>query len=255
MLQIFTRFRKKNNMEIVNKDILRKSDIKVLVVTPHNVVKNYCLEEWASRVTNLTYKNYDILIADNSPDNKNRKKLMKMGLNAIHIKPRDKANQKYIAESHEALKHHALTMGYDFILHLESDIIPPHDIIERLLVHRKKIVSAMYFIDFGTDSHLMLQNIENLGGNLKHTTMINEGQDINIVDGQLHDVYACGLGCTLIHRSILETINFRWEEGASAHPDSFFAADLRALNIKQYLDTSILCEHRNSSWSIITDKI
>lgn len=236
-----------------SKDIIKKNEIKVLVVTPHNEVKNYCFDKWLDRVTNLTYPNYDILIADNSPSNKNKKKIMKAGVSCIHIKPKNKANQKYIAESHDALRNYALIKGYDFILHLESDVFPPHDIIERLLVHRKTVVSAMYFIDFGDKSHLMLQGIENIGGTLKFTTNIEEGHDIQYVDGQLKEVYACGLGCMLIHRSILEKIKFRWEEGAFAHPDSFFAADLKTLGIKQYLDTSILCHHENSSWATITD--
>jgi cellulose synthase/poly-beta-1,6-N-acetylglucosamine synthase-like glycosyltransferase len=240
-------------MENLKNEILKKSEIKVLVITPQNEVKNYCSDEWSSRVTNLTYPNYDIMMADNSSTNKNKKKIMKMGIDCIHIKPKHKSNQKYIAESHEALRNYALIRGYHFVLHLESDVIPPHDIIERLLVHRKKVVSAMYFIDFGVDSHLMLQNIENVGGTVKHTTMINEGHDIQIVDGQLHEVYACGLGACLIHRSVLEQIKFRHEEGASAHPDSFFAADLRQLGIKQYLDTSIICDHKNSSWATVTD--
>lgn len=242
-------------MENKKSEFLNKKDIKVLVVTPHNVVKNYCFDEWLARVTNLSYPNYDILIADNSPTNKNRKKIMKAGVKCIYIKPKQKANQKYIAESHEALRYQALLLNYDFILHLESDVFPPQDVIERLLVHRKKVVSGIYFIDFGENSHLMIQNIENIGGTIKHTTNIEEGHDIQIVDGQLHEVYACGLGCCLIHRSILEQINFRWEEGSSAHPDSFFAADLKRLNIQQFIDTSLLCEHKNSSWSKITDAV
>jgi hypothetical protein len=236
-------------------EILSKKNIKVLVATPHNEIKNYCFDEWLNRVTNLTYKNYDILIADNSKKNKNKKKILQKGINAIWIKPKNKANQKYIAESHEALRIKALKMKWDFMLHLESDVFPPHDIIERLLVHRKRVVSAPYFINFGTDSHLMIQKVEDLGGTLKHTINIEDGHDIQIMDGQLHEVYACGLGCILIHRSILEKIKFRWEEGSSMHPDSFFSADLKILGEKQYLDTSILCEHRNSSWSKITDKI
>lgn len=234
-------------------DIVNPKKIKVLLVTPHNEIKNYCFDDWIARATNLTYPRYNILIADNSKTNKNKKRIVSKGINAIYIKPKHKSNQKYIAESHEALRIQALSNGYDFILHLESDVFPPHDIIERLLVHRKTVVSAPYFINFGEDSHLMIQNIEKLGGSIKFTTNIKDGHDIQYFDGQLHEVYAAGLGCCLIHRSVLEKITFRWEDGANAHPDSFFAADLKQMGIKQYLDTSILCEHRNSSWSTVTD--
>lgn len=236
-------------MQTATDEIKKKKDIRVLVITPHNIVKNYCYDEWVSRVTNLTYHNYDILIADNSPTNKNKKKIQKSGIDCIWIKPKDKANQKFIAESHEALRIYALARKYDFVLHLESDVIPPHDIIERLLVHRKKVVSGMYFIGLGEDSHLMLQNFEPVGSSIiRHTINVEDGHDMQIVDGQLHEVYAVGLGNCLIHSSILKQIKFRWETGANAHPDSFFAADLKQLGIKQYLDTGCLSKHLNSSW-------
>lgn len=234
-------------------DFVKNNQIRVLVVAPHHEIKNYSFHEWAKRVSNLTYPRYNILIADNSPTNKNKKKIVSMGFDAIHIKPKHKANQQYIAESHDALRVQALANNYDFILHLETDVIPPHDIIERLLVHRKTVVSAPYFIKFGEESHLMIQNIENIGGTLKYTTNIEDGHDIQYFDGQLKEIYACGLGCCLIHKSVLKKIKFRWEQGASMHPDSFFAADLKLLGVKQYLDTSILCEHRNSSWSKVVD--
>lgn len=235
--------------------ILRKKDIKVLVITPHNEVKNYCFDEWMARVKNLTYHNYDVLVADNSPTNKNKKKIQKAGFDCIWIKPRNKVNQKFIAESHEALRVHALAKKYDFVLHLESDVFPPHDIIERLLIHRKTVVSGMYFIGQGEESHLMVQKMERTGETFRHTINIEEGYDMQLVDGQLKEVHACGLGNCLIHKSVLEKIKFRWEDGANAHPDSFFAADLQMHGIKQYLDTSILSEHKNQSWSTISNVV
>jgi GT2 family glycosyltransferase len=231
----------------------QKKKVKILLGTPHNIVKDYCFEDWIERATNLSYPNYDILIADNSPTNKNKKRLMKRGIDAIYIKPKQKANQKFIAESHEALRIQALKHGYEFMLHLESDVFPPQNVIEQLLAAQKSVVSAPYFINHGENSHLMLQDIEAIGTKIRNTMNMDNGIDFNFVDGKVKQVYACGLGCTLIHRSILEKIRFRWEEGAFAHPDSFFAADLHNMGIKQYVDTSIICEHRNSSWSKITN--
>lgn len=228
---------------------------KVLVVTPHNEVKNYCLDDFLSRLTNLTYKNYDILIADNSKTKKNVKMLMARGIPAIYIKPKKKVNQKYILESHEALRFMAIKGKYDFMLHLESDIIPPHDIIERLLVHQKQVVSASYFIGQGEDSHLMVQEIEDRGELMRETRNVENGQDIMLMDGKLKQVYACGLGTMLIHKSVFEKVKFRWEEGAPVHPDTYFANDLNILDIKQYLDTSILVEHRNQTWTTVTDAV
>lgn len=235
--------------------IKKLKKFRVLVGTPHNEVKNYCLDEFLSRATNLTYKNYDFLIADNSKTKKNVKHLMKLGVNAVYIKPKQKANQKFIMESHEAIRIAAIKGGYDFLLHLEDDVIVPHDVIERLLVHQKQVVSAMYFIGQGEDSHLMFQEIEDKGDTLRETRNVDNGFDIMNVTGKLKQVYACGLGCTLIHKSIFEKVAFRWEDGAPVHPDSFFALDLHSLDIPQFVDTSILCEHRNTSWSGVADVV
>ncbi len=227
----------------------------VLVGTPHHEVKNYALDTYLPRVTNLTYPNYNILVADNSPTRKNYKMLSKQGIECVYVKPKAKTNQQYIAESHEALRLEAIRRGVDFLLHYESDEIPPHDIIERLMVHQLPVVSAMYFIDEGHYSHLMLQEIEDRGDYIRDTRNIDGGEDILVVDGTVKRVYACGLGMTLIHKDVFTRIKFRWERGISAHPDTFFAADLNALGIPQYLDTSILCEHRNTRWATVLDSI
>lgn len=226
---------------------------KVLVVAPHNEIKNYSFDDWLSRITNLTYKNYDICVADNSKSPANTKKIKRKGINCIWVRPKLKSNQQYIADSMEELRVQALIGKYDFMLVVETDVIPPHDIIERLLIHHKEVVSAMYMIDQGSDSHLMYQKIEPMGINYRSTINMSDGYDIGIVDGQVHEVYACGLGCCMIKKDILEKIQFRWETGADAHPDSFFAADLHMHGIKQYLDTGTLCVHNNISWSTIID--
>jgi hypothetical protein len=240
---------------MVLKPFRQLKKFKVLVGTPHNEIKNYCFDDFIANVTNLTFKNYDILIADNSKTRHNFKNIMKSGVNSIHVRPKQKANQRFIAESHEELRMAALRGNYDFLLHLESDIFPPKDIIERLLIHQLPVVSATYFIDEGLNSHLMLQEIEDKGDWIRESRNVVNGHDILIMDGGLHKAYACGLGATLIHKDVLNRIKFRWEEGAPVHPDTFFAADLNALGYEQYIDTSILCEHRNSNWISVPDVV
>jgi hypothetical protein len=222
-------------------------NFSVLVGTPHADRKNYCFNEFVEMVKTFTYKNYNVVIADNSKSNKNYKLIVKHGLNSLRIKPKHKANQQYIAESHEAIRQYALKGGYDYLLHLESDVFPPPDIIERLLVHQKPLVSALYMIDFGHNSRPMVQHIES-HGSIRETINSDVVQDFNLIDGTLKKVYSAGLGCMLIHKSILKKFTFRWEQGASMHPDSFFAGDIKQLNIPIHLDTSILCEHKNSFW-------
>lgn len=227
---------------------------KVLVGTPHADVKNYCFDNYVKNVKSLTYPNYDILVVDNSKDNKNTKKFKKAGIPAVHIKRRNKSSREVMAQSHEYLRKAALDGGYDFLLHYESDLSSPINIIETLLSHQLPVVSAAYLINHGHKSHLMAQEIEEDAPGERKTISLDEGSDIHIIDGNLHEGFAFGLGMCLIHKDVLKQIEFRYEEGVDAHPDTFFANDLAQLKIKQYVDTSVLCKHDNRDWSFIKDK-
>lgn len=220
---------------------------RVLIGTPHSDKKNYCIEDYINRVKSFTYPFYDVLIVDNSDTRKNYKRFIKEGFKAIYVKPKHHSIQKILAESHEAIRKYAIANNYDYLLHLESDLIPPPDVIQRLMIHNRPIVSGMYMINFGSDSHLMAQDIESFG-ELRETINKQNGSDLILVDGKLKPVFHCGLGCVLISKRILKDIEFRHEVGIGMHPDGFFALDTDAMGIQKYIDTSVLCEHNNSEW-------
>ena len=92
----------------------------------------------------------------------------------------------------------------------------------------------------------MIQGVEDFGVSHRETYNYDE-TEIDFVNGELKNVYSCGLGCVLIHRSILKKIPFRYEEGSPVHPDSFYYGDLNMAGKKVFVDTSILCEHKNTS--------
>ncbi|MFQ5786398.1 MAG: hypothetical protein ACE5H1_00290 [Thermodesulfobacteriota bacterium] len=59
-----------------------------------------------------------------------------------------------------------------------------------------------------------------------------------------------GVGCLLIHRSVLRDIRFRYVKGRLSCDDMFFAIDCRAHNppIDIYLDTRIILKHHYKEW-------
>lgn len=227
--------------------ILNKNH-RVLVGTPHSDKKNYCIEDYISVIKSLTYKNIDVLIVDNSESRKNYKRFIKEGFKSHHIKPKNHSIQHILAESHEYIRKYAVANNYDYLFHLESDLIPPPDVIERLMLHNLPIVSGMYMINFGGNSHLMAQNMEHFG-QIRETTNLDNGSDLLLVDGNLKETFHAGLGCILIHKNILTKFQFRHIKGISMHPDSVFAFDIDSIGINKYIDTSILCEHNNIEWS------
>jgi|694.fasta_scaffold54958_2 GT2 family glycosyltransferase len=221
---------------------------KILVGTPTSDKKGYCQDDFIANLKSFTYPHQSIIV-DNSADRKNYKNILKEGIDARHIKPNNKSIYSVLAESHEEIRKHAIRNDFDYLLHLESDVFPPNNVIQRLLIHNLPIVSAMYMINFGYDSHLMAQDMEDFG-KIRQTQNLKNGQDLMFINGDLKETFHCGLGCVLIRRDVLEKIEFRWEKGATIHPDGHFAFDTDALGYKKFIDTSILCEHRNREWKL-----
>jgi hypothetical protein len=226
---------------------------KILVACPTADIKDYCFNDWVNNVKSFTYPNFDVYVCDNSLDRQyyaDKKKeleteddFFKMG----RVNPLIYPDFKYaLAKSHDNCRTMALKGDYDYLLHLESDVFPPVNVIERLLDARKKVVGAMYHIELGEQSTLMIQHLEEFGEAKRDTYNLGE-TDLEFVDGSVKKVFSCGLGCVLIHKSVLKEVPFRYEEGAPVHPDSFFFADLDMKDISAYVDTSIYCEHRNQS--------
>jgi hypothetical protein len=132
------------------------------------------------------------------------------------------------------------------LLHLESDVFPPLDVIEDLISANKRVVGALYHIELGEQSKLMIQGIEGFGMAHRETFNLDES-DLSFVDGTVKPVFSCGLGCVLIHRSVLEKVPFRFEGDGSVHPDSIYYGDLNQQGIRVWAHTGIYCEHENKS--------
>lgn len=230
---------------------------KILIASPTADVKDYCFDKWMQNVLSFTYPNTELFLCDNSVkrdyfvDIKKRYEHLGDFFNVARITPSqfEHLNLTYksiLAKSHEKCRLYALDNDFDYLLHLETDIFPPADVIERLLDSKKKIIGAMYHIEVGERSTLMIQQMEDFGDELRETYNLDES-DITFVDGEVKKVFSCGLGCILIHRSVLNQVGFRYEEGSPVHPDSFYFADLDAKKIPVYVDTSIYCNHDNQT--------
>ena len=155
-----------------------------------------------------------------------------------------------IAESHNACRTYALENNYDFLFHLETDIIPPFDVIERLLNNKKLVCSASYDIFHGKLRQAMIQESEKLDRYKKAyrtVSFVNEKEPL-VFNGKTRQVYHAGLGCILIHNKVLKKIPFRYIDGGNMSADTWFANDCFTLNIPIYVDTLIHCQHFNHTW-------
>ena len=131
----------------------------------------------------------------------------------------------------------------EFLWMLDSDVIPPPGIVEKLLGHMKRkdvrIVGGWYKIkqepslpvvyeDDGFDDRGIAQ-YRQYGNN-------EVGTGLEVVD-------AAGAGCWMVHRSVAEAIGkkpFHMEEGGE---DLLFCRKVREAGFKLWIDWSQACAH------------
>ncbi len=218
---------------------------KILVGCPTSNHKEYCFEEYLKGIKELTYKNFDILLVDNSKDDDYYNKI-KDKIPVIKDKYFENARDRII-HSRNILRNKVLSEGYDYLLSLEQDVIPPKDVIERLLKDNQKIVGGLYF---KTGSFNELIPLVWLREDKNHARRANIEE---IKEDKLIEVITCGLGCILIHRSVLEKIEFRYSKDKKAFDDVWFCEDARNNNFKIFCDTGIKCKHliKGMNWDNI----
>lgn len=216
---------------------------KVLVGCPTSFHKEYCLAEYANAVKGLSYKNKDILLVDNSPDDEYIKKIKSLGLQAIKGPFFEGARDRIIA-SRNVLRKKVLDEGYEYFLSLEQDVIPPADIIERLMGHDKKIITGIYFVRnvFPGGITALVPLAYKLTD--KKTLTMEPLSDEEWQSGKLMNIVSCGLGCVMIHRDVLKDISFRYEKEKDSFDDRWFCIDAYKKGIEMYADTSVRCRHR-----------
>jgi cellulose synthase/poly-beta-1,6-N-acetylglucosamine synthase-like glycosyltransferase len=225
---------------------------KILIGIPTYDAKNYCLDAFFQNISEFTYpkSNIEIFVADNSANNKN----------ALLIRDKFKVKtfwkdytgvpiMEKLADSHNQVRRYFLESDADYLLHLESDIFPPKDVIEQLLWARKPIVTSMYQLFDGAwrTPCIRIQDKKTL-----HFKDIIFDYELNNfhhywTDGTIKEVFIAGIGCTLMHRKIMQNIQFRHDtttkEGSP--PDTYFAMDLREKKVKNWIHTGVISFHWN----------
>ena len=235
---------------------------KILVCAPTASAKNYCFKEWLDNVMGFTYPLFDVILFDNTLDNG----LFTKQMNDYYINNHSKGHKflavnnfklnasksviERMAISHNECSKAAIEGNYDYILHLETDVFPPKDVIEKLLFNRKQVVGGIYYRDEGIYRKPMLQrHVYRSPNNIVAENFLGT-DDTCFIDGNLKKVASVGLGCVLIKIDVLKKIPFRFIPNKHLHPDSYFSEDCFSHNIPIFADTSIICRHDNKPWGI-----
>lgn len=218
---------------------------KILVGCPTSNHKNYALERYAKGVKSLSYDNFDVLLVDNSRNDNYIKKIKSLDLPVAKGPYSDAARQRII-DSRNVLRQKVLDEGYDYFLSLEQDIIPPEDVIQKLLSHDKKIVTGVYFsYQTNNDVTLLVPLLWKRVSKDEVRFMLEK----EVVEPKLMEVDACGVGCILIHRDVLQKVKFRYDKNDAGFDDVWFCKDAFDSGFKIFADTSVKCKHLIEGWS------
>lgn len=136
---------------------------------------------------------------------------------------------------------HALEIGYDYILWIDSDIIVPKDILTKLLAHKEDIVSGVY-------SYKVIGATEAVAKKYGPDGIYLDLQldDVRAMKG-LQEIDAVGFGCILTSTEVFKKMKppyFIYDDDMGE--DVYFCKNAQALGYKVWLDPAIKCGHIGS---------
>ena len=226
---------------------------KVLVGCPISSYREDVIDQYIESVKSLTYKNYEVLLIDNSETDAMFNRIN--GKVPVQKTKRIEKIGEMLARDRNVLRKKALDEGFDYFLSLEQDVMPPKDVIERLLANEKQVCSGMYFNMYATPgpNNEIYDELRPV-----FSTWVDETQkELRVVrnlgfqgvfPSRLMQICSGGVGCVLISRDVLEKIFFRTEAEFKTWDDVFFYEDCYSKGIEPWLDSSVLCLHRYKPW-------
>jgi len=230
---------------------------KVLVAAPTYEGKHYIFPRWYNNIKNLDYPNYDWLIVDNSRTLSYHTKLRRLGYQRIVHVNRGGNSRFGIGQASEYIRQYAIENNYDYIMFIETDLLPPRNIIQRLLGHEKMVVGAVYEIGLHGSKEaprrpILYHPLSTPDGGSK-LEMLTPEEGYKMLNKGVIKTPAIGLGCCLIHRDIFHKYPFKYSPDTSLHTDVIFYWDLWNAQEPVWVDTDIVIYHENQNWINVKD--
>lgn len=149
-----------------------------------------------------------------------------------------------ICKKYSRARHMALDGGFDALLTIEADMIVPPDALKRLLAIDTDVAHGLYAARHDVSPvWLAFEWIKGLRGK----SLSLSPDKARAAWGNVVETSGVGLGCTLIHRHVLEKIPFRWTMLVPTANDWLFALDVKQHGFKQMHDCSLHCGHVNTA--------
>ena len=230
---------------------------KVLIFTITYDQKDYCLKDFIESSNKLTYPNKRHIYIDNTDDGgKYYQRLKKLDLEVYRVE-RGNNSREALARSQNFARDMAIKEGYDYLFSLESDIFPPTNIIQKLMSSGKNVITGLYFIGQKQFKGLIpCITLPQWSETLKAfgTRLLSPEEFPEYRNQGIKRVAAGGFGCALIHKDVFKKIRFNYDPRFKGHSDIYFFNDLFRGNIPAFVDTDVICDHKNSDWLDVKDR-
>jgi GT2 family glycosyltransferase len=239
---------------------------KVLIASPTYDRMDYCFRDFIESLKAIDYENFDILILDNSRTKEFFEKIKKiLGIKVIYDNTEEEKNMMRLISSRNKILEYALENGYEYILMMDSDVIPPINILKMLLSHKKDICSGIYFSPFIISGKTQILPVawkileESTFEDLKKQGKIDEKfkSHLNlrryltkeeVESKELFEVFIPSAGCMLLSKNVFKDIRYELlpkteMEMITPTDEIYFIKKARGKGFKIYCDTSVICKH------------
>lgn len=246
--------------------IAMKQSPKILIASPTYEGMRYCHNEFFNAITSLDYPDYKILIVDNSEKEEYYNELKKIKEITVLKENLDEKNKMLrLIHSRNKILDYAFQNNYDYVLMLDSDVIPPKDCLKELLNCKKDLVSGLYYNYFIVDgktqwlpvawTELSDKDFQEIKQKINLPTSFT-AVDLRVrmtseeaESGKLIQVIIPSAGCLLIGKAVFSKIRYGLVDTSqissklNTTDDIYFILNAREQGFNPYCYTKVKCEH------------
>ncbi len=218
---------------------MKKVLIGIGTCNKYDYVEKHCLE----KVFAQTYKNFDVLLVDNSKGKTHFMKLMTQfpKANVVHI---DRAPffRDALREVRQYIKDYTVNHGYEYLFFVDIDHLLEEDSLEKLISHNVSFITGGIGYLHRDDSTCFIRDYT-----IAKPSFVPGMLPCKCITWEemkhppfFMEIHGCGLSTCLIKSNILIGMNFYVSHKQTCFmEDMIFCADLHNKGIKIYLDKTV----------------
>lgn len=209
----------------------------------------YCEEHVLGAAYNQSYKDFDILLLDNSKTTKYSTflKAKYPWATVEHLSNRPALYRDALGQSRKGIVDYAVSHGYEYLFFLDADFIIEQNTLEKLMAHDVDFVTTVIgymhhhlnkttcFLKAPPDVRSKIPGLPGV-----KALLYSEVDSLPV----LSEIEACGLSCAVIKAKFLPGINFYISHlNESFLEDMIFIRDIRRKGARIWLDRTLKPMH------------